>query len=554
MILPAVGGAVLSLVFACSPAPTSKVEAVHAAPVPNANEPAPAKPEAIRAEGKASAGHSWPMFFGSPSRNPVNTVEKIIATEWSIEEGQKKNIKYVVELGSRSYGGPVFAGGKIFIGTNNENPRDPNIKGDKGVLLCLEEATGKFLWQGIYDKLPAGRVVDWPLQGICSTPVIDGDRLYFINNRCEIVCADVNGDPATKKIKEYWKLDMIKELGVFPHNLACSSPLVVGDLLFIITSNGVDEGHINIPNPKAPSFLTLDKKTGKILWSDNSTTVNLVKAQEGKRQGATSFKDLVDRGLLLMHGQWSSPVYAEPNGKPQVVFPGGDGWLYAFEPKTGKLIWKFDCNPKNSTYSLGARGTRNDFIATPSIHDNKLYIGVGQDPEHKEGVGHLWCIDITKEGDVSPELVVDDAMLPPKTKPNPNSALVWHYGGFIEPRPKRGRPYSFGRTLSTCCVHDGLVYVAELAGILHCLDAKTGKQYWEHDMDANTWSSAYYVDGKVYMGNDKAQVLVFKHGKEKELLATNELDGKVCASPVAMNGVLFVMTEDKLYAIENKGK
>src|SRR5262249_55068215 len=374
---------------------------------------------------------------GSSSRNPVNSVEKNIATEWSIEEGTAKNIKWVQTCGSRSYAGPVFAGGRIFVGTNNENPRDPKITGDKGVLLCLDEKTGNFLWQAITDKLPAGGVVDGPLQGICPTPAVDGDRLYFINNRCEVVCADVNGNPETKKVKEIWKLDMMKELGVFPHNLACSSPLVMGDLLFVITSNGVDEGHIDIPNPKAPSFLTLDKKTGKVLWSNNNPTVNLVKAREGIPKGPTSLKDLVDRGLVLMHGQWSSPAYAEVNGQGQVIFPGGDGWLYAFDPKTDKLIWKFDANPKDSLYVLGPKGTRNDFIATPCIHDNRLYIGVGQDPEHKEGVGHLWCIDMTKQGDVSSELVVDDAMMPPKTKPNPISAVVWHYGGYLNPRPKR---------------------------------------------------------------------------------------------------------------------
>jgi outer membrane protein assembly factor BamB len=538
------------LLLSCSPPPAPlKSDAVKPAANKESESGASAK-----ADAKADDGHSWPTFFGSPSRNPVNTVEKNIATEWSIEEGAQKNIKWVQICGSRSYAGPVFLGGRVFVGTNNENPRDPKIKGDKGVLLCLDAKSGEFEWQGIYDKLAAGRVVDWPLQGICSTPHAVGDRLYFINNRCEVVCADVSGDPQTKKAKQIWKLDMIKELGVFPHNLACSSPLLIGDQVFVVTSNGVDEGHINIPSPKAPSFLILDKNTGKVDWSDNSPSANLVKAQEGTRKGATSFKDLVDRGLLLMHGQWSSPAYGVVNGQPQVIFPGGDGWLYAFDPKEKKLIWKFDCNPKDSHYELGFRGTRNDFIATPVIYDNKVYIGVGQDPEHKEGVGHLWCIDMTKKGDVSPDLVVDDANLPPKTKPNPNSAAVWHYGGFITPRPKKGRPYAFGRTLSTCCIKDDILYVGELAGILHCLNAKTGEKYWEHDMDANTWSSAFYVDGKIYMGNDKAQVLVFKHGKTKELLATNELDGKICASPVAVDGVLYVMTEDKLYAIENKGK
>src|SRR5262249_52084831 len=160
-----------------------------------------------------------------------------------------------------------------------------------------------------------------------------------------------------------------------------------------------------------------------------------------------------------------NPVYAEVNGKPQVIFPGGDGWLYSFEPRTGKVIWKFDANPKDSIYVLGGKGTRNDFVATPVVYDNKVYIGVGQDPEHKDAVGHLWCVDITKEGDVSPELVTDDSKFPPTTKPNPNSAVVWHYGG-IDPKGQE-RSYLFGRTLSTCAVHDGLCYAADLTGMFY---------------------------------------------------------------------------------------
>src|SRR5260370_37739911 len=150
------------------------------------------------------------------------------------------------------------------------------------------------------------------------------------------------------------------------------------------------------------------------------------------------FKRLVNRGELLQHGQWSNPAFAVVNGLPQVVFPGGDGWIYSFEPGTGKLIWKFDCNPKDAAYQLGGRGTRTDFLATPVIYDDKVYIGVGQDPEHEDGVGHLWCIQLTRQGDVSPELVTDDSKFPPKTKPNPNSAKVWHYGGTPDFN-KRGR-------------------------------------------------------------------------------------------------------------------
>ena len=86
-------------------------------------------------------------------------------------------------------------------------------------------------------------------------------------------------------------------------------------------------------------------------------------------------------------------------------------------------------------------------------------------------------------------------------------------------------------------------------GYVYCLDANTGEKHWEHNMNATCWSSPFWVDGKVYMGNDDDKVLIFKHGKKKELLGEMEMDGKVRATPVALNGVLYVMTENKLYAI-----
>jgi outer membrane protein assembly factor BamB len=292
-----------------------------------------------------------------------------------------------------------------------------------------------------------------------------------------------------------------------------------------------------------------------VIWTKNDPSARLLAVQKdkGDQKPGQLFKALVDQGGVIIHGQWSSPAYAEVNGKGQVIFPGGDGWLRSYDAKSGELIWKFDCNPKSARYQLGAEGTRNDFIATPVVYKNRCYIGVGQDPEHDEGVGHFWCIDITKKGDVSPK----NDNFDPKAPENKESALVWHYG---EPAPKEwkvGRNYVFGRTLSTAAVHDGLVYIAELAGRIHCLDADTGKQYWTHDVRAPIWSSCYWVDGKVYLGTDGKEVFIFEHGKTKKLLNTVAMDergGAVRATTVVANGVLYVMTENKLYAIKAKGK
>lgn len=499
--------------------------------------------------GAKGGSQSWVMFGGSPSRNMINDEAKGLPVEWDISTNE--NVRWVANLGSKAYGGPIVSGGRVFIGTNNEAPRDPKFKLDMGVVMSFDEKNGKFLWQMLFSKLPAGRVVDWPKEGICSTPVVEGSRLYFVSNQCKVVCADTNTG------KAIWETDMIKELGVFPHNIAACSPALVGDHLWLVTANGVNEDHITVPAPQAPSFIKVDKRTGKVLWQDNRPTASLLRIGEkkGSDDAQKSFlKSLVNRGELIQHGQWSNPAYGEAGGQKQVIFPGGDGWIYSYDTD-GKLIWKFDCNPKDSKYELSGKGTRSDFIATPVVYKGRVYIGVGQDPEHETGVGHLWCIDMTKGkngADVSPELVTDNTVWPPKTKKNPNDATIWHYGGTItdaKERAKLRRNNYFGRTMSTCAIKDGLLYVGEILGVLHCLDAETGKAYWSHDTRAPIWGSAYVADGKVYLGTNDGTVWVFAQGKQKKILAQNDMGTAVAATPAAANGTLFVMTANKIYAI-----
>jgi len=446
------------------------------------------------------------MWGGSPGRNMVST-ETGLPAEWDPETGS--NIKWTAQLGSQTYGNPAIAGGKIFIGTNNQAVRNPKLKGDRGVVMAFRESDGKFLWQSAHAKLASGRVNDWPQQGICSSPFVEGDRLYYISNRAEIICADTEGfydgendgpyvDEENKsEIDEdiIWRYDMIDELDTFPHNLATCSPLVVGDLVFAVTANGVDETHINVPSPDAPSFIALNKNTGKLVWEDASPGEN------------------------ILHGQWSNPSYGIIDGIAQIIFPGGDGWVYAFVPETGKLLWKFDCNPKESVWELGGSGTRNNIISTPVIWNNKVYIGVGQDPEHGESIGHWYAVDATKRGDVT------------------ESAEVWHRGN-----------EDFNRTMSTAAIHDGLMYIADLSGFVYCWDANTGEEYWKYDAFAAIWGSPYYADGKVYIGDEDGDVAVLKAGKEMELLAEINMDNAVYTTPVAKNGVLYITNRAKLFA------
>ena len=141
-------------------------------------------------------GGDWPMWGGTPDRNMVSKM-KGLPTTWDVKT--KKNVKWVAQLGSQSYGNVVVSGGMVFVGTNNEGLRDPSIKGDKGVLMAFRESDGAFMWQMVHDKLVAGRVNDWPYQGLASSPLVEGDRIYYVSNRAELMCLRHAGLPRQRK-------------------------------------------------------------------------------------------------------------------------------------------------------------------------------------------------------------------------------------------------------------------------------------------------------------------------------------------------------------------
>jgi outer membrane protein assembly factor BamB len=446
----------------------------------------------------------WPMWGGRPDRNMVSA-EKDLPASWDA-----KRVKWSADLGTETFGNPVVAGGRVYIGTNNGKPRDPAVQGDRGILMCFAEADGTFLWQAVHDKLPTGSKEDWPKIGLCSTPCVVGDRVYYVSNRVELVCADAlgfsdgeNDGPVQdekraggKDADFVWILDLRRELGVSPLNAAASSPLVVGDLLFVLTGQGVDEESRKVKNPEAPSFIAVDRKTGKVVWKDASP------------------------GDRIFGGQWSSPAYGVVEGRPQVAFPGGDGWLYAFEPETGKPLWKFNGRAHEKPKPDGKPETTNNFVATPVYAGHRVIIAVGDNPENGDSPGCLRAIDARGQGDVT------------------KTHELWRVAGA-----------DFGCSISNVAVHDGLVYADEMGGFTGCVDLETGKRVWRHDLLATVWGSPLVADGKVYVRTEDGNVVVFQAGREKKILATNSLPGLLNGTVVAANGTLFLSGQSKLYAV-----
>jgi outer membrane protein assembly factor BamB len=443
----------------------------------------------------------WPMWGGTPARNMVSAMKNLPA-DWDVKT--KKNVKWAADLGSQTYGNPVVAGGMVFVGTNNELLRDKNQSGDRGVLMAFKETNGEFLWQHTHAKLEAGRANDWPFQGVASSPLVEGNKLYYVSNRGVVFCLDINGfrdgkneGPVTDEkltgqndADVIWSFNMMEEVGSYPHNMSNSSPVVWGDLLYVSTSNGQDESHVHVPSPRAPSIIALNKNSGKLLWEDNSVE---------------------DR---ILHGQWSTPAVGMLGGVLQVVSAQGDGWVRGYEAVSGKKLWEFDTNPKNSSWPR----TRNELIATPVIYQDRVYIANGQDPEHGEGPGHLYAIDPTKRGDIT------------------QSGLMWHYD-------------KIRRSISTAAVADGLVYVSDFSGFLHCVDAKTGQGYWVYDSLAAIWGSPLVADGKVYLGDEDGDVAILQQGKQMKVLKEINMGSAVYATPVPAHGALIINNRNQLFSI-----
>jgi outer membrane protein assembly factor BamB len=501
----------------------------------------------------------WPMLGRDQTRNAVSP-EKNAPLDWHVgqfdDTTQKwrpetaRNIKWAAGLGTATFSAPVVSGGLVWIGTNNGN-----YDQSASVLKCFREADGKLLYEYVSPSLPE-RINDNGWGGIGCSPLVAGDRVWFTTNRCETVCLDIaplkRGEGKPRLV---WKVDMIKDLGVFPRAMfmgparTCSIA-AYGDYIYVVTGNGNGpEYHSLAAAPEAPSLVCFDKDSGKVVWKDNSP------------------------GKDILSGQWSSPLVMEIAGAAQVIAPQGDGWLRSFDALTGKLLWKFDMNLKLSEWKLGGRGNRNTLLATPVFYENRIYLATGNGLEEGDGPGRLCCIDPTKRGDISSELAVGAAGKPlphrrvqavndnvgEKAIANPNSGLIWEF-------TTRGKEFEdqMHRTVANVVVHNGLVIAVDYSGFVHCLDAKSGKKHWTYDALSMIVASPLIVDDKVYVANEDGDVAILRlsadpnvamrrvKGENKPLAEINTGGSSIYSSPVFANGVLYVATRNRLFAIAAK--
>ncbi len=436
----------------------------------------------------------WPMLGRTSSRNAVSP-EKDAPLFWQTlrrdSNGQllqpAQNIKWTARLGWETYGDPVVSDGLVWIGTNNFG-LDPDDKTEAAVLLCFRASDGKRLYKYRSLRLPQPRAYRCAMSSLACSPLIERDRLWFTTNRCETVCLDIGpllrvaGEPRVA-----WKVDMRNDLGIFPAPtlegvVHLCSITGYGDWIYVITNNGSEDESGRVPSPRAPSLVCFDKRTGKVVWQDDSP------------------------GESILDGQWASPLAADIGGRGQVVAPLGDGWLRSFDPATGKLLWEFDMNFKESRWTR-ERSYRQMLLTAPVLYDNRLYIGTGLHP----GYGGDRIEDQLHQMD------------------------------------------------SQVAIADGLVIAVDGTSLVHCFDAATGKRHWQYDMLTSILSSPLIVGEYVYLAavdetrifrlSPNPDVALRSDGQVRLPVARMTTDNRTMTSPIYADGVLYLAADQSLLAI-----
>jgi outer membrane protein assembly factor BamB len=493
---------------------------------------------ALLAADQPQWGQAW-------SRNMVSS-ERGLPDQFDPASG--RNVAWTAQLGTEAHSSPVIAGGRVYIGTNNGEPRDPRHQGDRGVLMCLDERDGRLLWQLVVPKREDDPYLDWPNSGISSPATVEGDRVYLVDNRGEVLCLDVHGlgngndgpyhdegthmalrgappmQPGALDADVIWLFDLTSGAGIWSHDAAHSSILIRGNHLYLNTGTGVDNTHVRIRTPEAPSLVVLDKRTGQLLARDN--------------------EQIAPR---IFHSTWSAPSLGSIDGQERIFFCGGNGVVYAFEPLVGDLsangptgdqlaleavlplplslrrVWQFDFDPAGPKenvhrYHGNRRESPSNIYGMPVFHDNHLFVAGGGDVFWGKNQAWLKCLDPSKPGDPS------------------RAAEVWSYT--LE-----------RHVMATPAVQDGLVFIADCGQTLHCVDEHTGKLYWKHQLDGEIWASPLVADGKVFLGTRRGEFVIFAASKQEKLLSTVTLGSPISATAAAANNTLFVATMTRLYAV-----
>lgn len=396
---------------------------------------------------------NWPAWRGAEGSGVAN--ENGLPTKWSATE----NVRWKVPLPEAGNSTPVVWGNRIFL-------TQPAGK-DKRTLMCLDRKTGKMLWQKAVTGQPNEDTHD--TNPYCSaTPVTDGERVIVWYGSAGMHCYDFDG-------KELWK----REFPKIDHEWGYgSSPLIEGDLCIFYHGPGENS-----------RLMAVNKKTGKTVWEAQDPPIQ-------KRARTDGFRGQEQKGIV---GSFASPIVA--NKELIMVYPQ---MICAFDPKTGKELWRCD--------------GLNELIYTSPIAGDGVVVAMG---------GFLGTSVAVKQGGKGDVTETHRLWTSVRTKNRLGSGVI----------------------------KDGYVYVLNTEAIAECIELKTGKSLWQERVTAvgpksSSWSSMVLAGDHIYVLNQSGDTVVMKAAPKFEIVGVHSIGNELTnASHALSDGEIFIRTHQHLWCI-----
>lgn len=397
------------------------------------------------------AGEEWGQFRGPEGNGHAS------ANQLPLKWNETENIVWKTKIHDLGWSSPVIWGNQVWLTTATKD-------GHQLFAVCVDRKTGKIIHDiHVFDVDQPQRIAVTNSYAT-PTPVIEEGRVYLHYGPYGTACLD------TSSGKILWTRRDLKcdhEDGAGPG----SSPMIVGNQL-IFDADGRDVQYV----------IALDKTTGKTIWKTDRSE---------------------DYSKILIHQRkaYSMPLLIPRGTSQQIVSPGGRA-IYAYNPETGKELWKV----LHRGWSMSPR----------PIYGNGL-VFVVMDYDQPE----LWAIRPGGSGNVT------------------DTHVAWKATRGITAR-------------SSPILINGLIYMVNHRGAVSCLDAQTGKLVWKNRLPGKYSASPIYANGRIYFSNEESVTTVIEPARTFKLLAENQLDKvELMASPAVAGNALFIRTETHLYRIED---
>ena len=403
---------------------------------------------------------NWPQFRG-PAGQGHSTATALPLT-WS----ETEHVTWKTAIHGKAWSSPVVFGGQVWLTTASEN-------GTELFAVGIDRATGKIVHDLKLFQIEKPQYADKFNSYGSPTPIIEEGRVYVTFGSPGTACLD------TQTGRVLWER---RDLLCNHWRGAGSSPTLWKNLL-IMHFDGSDYQYI----------IALDKKTGKTVW---------------KTDRSIDFQDLTPEGKPTRDGDFrkgfSSPLVITHEGKPILVSAASKA-TYAYEPETGKEIWRVEERKHHS-------GT-----VRPVVGHGLVFTATGL------AKGELWAVKLGGTG------VITD------------THVAWKVARNVPNRP------------SPILVGELLFMVDQDSGVVTCLQARTGQEVWRERLPGtgNHSCSPLYAEGRIYLFSENGFGTVIEAGPQFKVLAENKVEAGIMASPAAAGKALFLRTKTHLYRLEN---